>query len=308
MTGAVARIALGCGNFGGIGAEPRLVGHGLGEAEAFAVMDAAWSLGIRRFDTADAYAGGRSETIVGRWISARGVSALITTKTFFPMGQGAEAGLAPARVERQLESSLRRLGLDQVELYLAHWFDEAVPLERTLAAFEQLLDRRLTRACGVSNFSVDQLRSALDAAPRAISAIENEYSLLRRDDGTRLLPFCAERSLGYIAFSPLCGGWLTGKYRRDKPFAAGSRMDAWPELYGELVSDATFAAIDRLRAFARERNRSTASVALAWVLGEARVTQAVVGASKPEHLEIVAEALRNPLGAGERAEVGEMFA
>src|ERR1700722_6248272 len=110
------RIALGCGNFGGGGAAPAFFGQGLSEDPAMALMDAAWELGITHFDTADAYGGGRSEQAIGRWIPSRGGPPTLTTKTFNPMDTGADFGLAPARVERQLHSSLERLGVDYVEL------------------------------------------------------------------------------------------------------------------------------------------------------------------------------------------------
>src|SRR5262245_28556595 len=131
----VSRIALGCGNFGGVGSAPEFFGRGLTEDEAFALMDAAWAAGIDWFDTADAYGGGRSEQAIGRWMAARGVRPRLTTKTFNPMQAGADHGLKPARVARQLRSSLDRLGGDQVELYLAHEYDPELPAGGTFGRF-----------------------------------------------------------------------------------------------------------------------------------------------------------------------------
>ena len=111
-----ARIALGCGNFGGVGSAPAFFGQGLDEDQALALMDAGWELGITHFDTADAYGGGRSEHAIGRWIRTRGVHPTLTTKTFNPMSEGDDSGLAPARIARQLRDSLERLGVDRVEL------------------------------------------------------------------------------------------------------------------------------------------------------------------------------------------------
>src|SRR3954468_22163997 len=116
----VSRIILGCGNFGGIGSAPEFFGQGESEEEAFRIMDAAWQLGITTFDTADAYGGGRSETMIGNWIESREVRPQITTKTFTPMAKAHDHGLARSRVARQIESSLDRLGVDAVDLYLAH--------------------------------------------------------------------------------------------------------------------------------------------------------------------------------------------
>src|SRR5579859_4092383 len=132
------RLALGCGNFGGVGSVPELFGRGLGLDQALELMDRAWELGITHFDTADAYGGGRSEEMVGRWIASRGVRPTITTKTFNPMSSGADLGLAADRVIRQLDSSLDRLGVEQVELYLAHEFEPGVPLEETFGALESI--------------------------------------------------------------------------------------------------------------------------------------------------------------------------
>ena len=143
----VPRIALGCGNFGGVGSAPEFFGQGLSEDQAFELMDAAWEFGLTHFDTADAYGGGRSERAIGRWIASRGVRPQLTTKTYNPMQAGADHGLRPERIARQLRMSLERLGVDQVELYLAHEFDPDVPLAESFGALEQAQaerhDRRL---------------------------------------------------------------------------------------------------------------------------------------------------------------------
>ena len=163
----VGRIALGCGNFGGVGSAPAFFGQGLTEDQALELMDAAWAAGIEDFDTADAYGGGRSEQAIGRWIRSRGVRPRLTTKTFNPMQAGADHGLAPDRIARQLRSSLDRLGVDRVDLYLAHDYDPAVPLAETLGAFGAAQADGLIGAYGVSNFDARQLTAALtDGAPR----------------------------------------------------------------------------------------------------------------------------------------------
>jgi aryl-alcohol dehydrogenase-like predicted oxidoreductase len=295
----IARIALGCGNFGGLGSAPPYFGLGLNEDQAFAVMDAAWEAGLTHFDTADAYGGGRSETAIGRWIAARGVRPRLTTKTYNPMADGADRGLAPERIARQLRGSLDRLGVDQVELYLAHDFDPDVPLAETFGAFEQARAQGTAGAYGVSNFDAAQLAAALAAG--APQAIQNSYSLLDRGDAAGLLDLCAGRGVAYLAFSPLAGGWLTGKYRRGEPFPAGSRMTKRPGPYRELVTGATYDTLDRLQALAERRGISMAGLALAWLLADERVTQVVIGPGRPEHLAPVAEALRHPLTGPERA-------
>jgi aryl-alcohol dehydrogenase-like predicted oxidoreductase len=301
----VARIALGCGNFGGVGSAPEFFGQGLSEDEAFALMDAAWEMGLRHFDTADAYGGGRSETAIGNWIASRGVRPALTTKTFNPMDAGADSGLKPERIERQLQSSLERLGVDRVELYLAHDFDPDVPLVETFAAFEAAASGGLIGAYGVSNFTAGQLADALDAGEP--KAIQNSHSLLDRGDETEVLPLCDEGDVAYLAFSPLAGGWLTGKYRRGAPFPSGSRMTQRPEPYATFTTDATFDRLERLSDFAAERDLSMAAVALAWLLADERVTQVVVGPGRPEHLEPVRQALAHPLSPAERKEIDCLF-
>lgn len=301
----VPRIALGCGSFGGIGTELALFGAGLDEAESFAVMDAAWRLGITHFDTADAYGGGRSEELIGQWARSRGVRPLLTTKTYHQMNVGAEHGLAPIRVKRQLESSLARLQVDHVDLYLAHAYDPDVSLAETLSAFERLAVEGVVRAYGVSNFDAHQLECALAAG--SPQAVQNSYSLLDRRDEDDVKPICAEHSLAYLAFSPLSGGWLTGKYRRGETFPTGSRMTHLPEVYRRLVDEPTFTALDRLTAIARDRNMSMAGLALGWLLADERVTQLIVGPRRPAHLEPIREALSNPLSATERDELGAVF-
>jgi aryl-alcohol dehydrogenase-like predicted oxidoreductase len=301
----VPRIALGCGSFGGIGTEPAFFGDGLDDAESFAVMDAAWRLGITHFDTADAYGGGRSEELIGQWARSRDVRPLLTTKTYHQMSEGADYGLAPIRIRRQLESSLARLQVDHVDLYLAHAYDPDVSLAETLSAFEGLTVEGAVRAYGVSNFDAHQLEVALIAG--SPQAVQNSYSLLDRRDEDDVQPICAQHSLAYLAFSPLSGGWLTGKYHRGETFPTGSRMTQLPELYRRLLNEPTFIALDRLAAIAQDRNMSMASLALSWLLADQRVTQVVVGPRQPAHLEPIREAVSNPLSATERDELAAVF-
>ena len=156
----VSRIILGCGNFGGIGSAPAFFGQGESREEAFELMDAAWAAGITTFDTADAYGGGRSETYIGEWIRSRGLRPVLTTKTFNPMSEGADRGLSRERIRRQLDSSLERLGVDSVELYLSHAMDPSTPLEETTAAFDELAAAGKIRAWGGSNVDVAWVEEA----------------------------------------------------------------------------------------------------------------------------------------------------
>jgi aryl-alcohol dehydrogenase-like predicted oxidoreductase len=288
-----------------VGSAPAFFGKGLTDEQAIELMDAAWELGITHFDTADAYGGGRSERAIGRWMRARGARPTITTKTFNPMHEGGDRGLAPARIERSIRGSLERLGVGSVDIYLAHDFDPHVPLADTLGAFDRLAASGAIVAYGVSNFGAAQLEEALGAG--SPQAVQNSHSLLDRADERQVLPMCAEREVAFMAFSPLAGGWLTGKYRRGDPFPPGSRMTQRPEPYEHLCHEPTFDALDGLARLAAQRGSSMAAVALAWLLADERVTQVVVGPGRPDHLEPVREALERPLSAQECAHLEECF-
>jgi aryl-alcohol dehydrogenase-like predicted oxidoreductase len=300
------RIILGCGNFGGIGSAPDLFGHGESEDEAVAIMDAAWEQGIRAFDTADAYGGGASETMIGRWMASRGRRPTLTTKTFNPMSAGADHGLARERMVRQIESSLERLGVDHVDVYLAHEFDPDTPVEETAATFEALVERGVIRSWGLSNVDADQLRMFREAGrPRVV---QNSYSLLDRADEEEVLPLCAELGIAYTPFSPLAGGWLTGKYRRDEAVPAGSRMSVRPGPYAEYQTDSVFDGLDRLGELARNRGTDTATLSIAWLLAQPHVSAVILGPRQAEHLEPAVRALDIHLSAAEADELAAVFA
>jgi aryl-alcohol dehydrogenase-like predicted oxidoreductase len=301
----VSRIILGCGNFGGIGSAPEFFGQGEDEEEAFRIMDAAWSLGITMFDTADAYGGGRSETMIGNWMSSRGHRPQLTTKTFNPMQEGADHGLARSRATRQIESSLDRLGVDNVDLYLAHEFDPDTPLEETVATFAGLVEVGLIKSWGLSNVNAEQLRSVLALAKPA--AVQNSYSLLERGDEAGVLGLCDAFDIAYTPFGPLAGGWLTGKYKRDQPAPVGSRMTMRPEPYEHLRTDRTFDALDRLVEIARRRGTDPSTLAIAWVLAQPTVTAVVVGPRRPAHLDAAVRAADSPLSRAEADELAALF-
>ena len=301
----VSRVVLGCGNFGGIGSAPSLFGHGESDEEAFAIMDAAWSLGITTFDTADAYGGGRSERAIGKWIRASGRRPTITTKTFNPMDTGQDRGLGRDRILRQIETSLDRLGVDRADLYLAHDFDDETPLAETFSTFEELVERGLVRAYGISNFDAEQLRQAVSTGRPAL--LQNSYSLLDRADEEAVLPLCEEHGIAYEAFSPLAGGWLTGKYRRGEAPPAGSRMTQRPEPYEHLHTDRVFDALDALAAAAQARRVDRATLAFAWLLAQPAVTAIVTGPRRPGHLEPARAALDLDLTRDEADDLGALF-
>jgi aryl-alcohol dehydrogenase-like predicted oxidoreductase len=310
----VSKVILGCGNFGGIGSSPAFFGQGESREDAFAIMDAAWEAGITTFDTADAYGGGRSESFIGDWLRTKNAAVrdeiVLSTKTFNPMDEGEDHGLAPDRIKRQLESSLRRLGVDHVQMYLTHDWDPDVPIAETLGALDDLVREGKVGAFGASNVDGVQLRDALTASPGSrYEWVQNSYSLLDRAAETDVLPLCAEAGLGFTPFSPLAGGWLTGKYTRGAEAPAGSRMTMRPEPYAHFVeSEAVWRGLDGLAARAAQRGTSQAALALAWLLRDERVTAVVVGPRRPEHLEPALTALEQPVTAAEHDELARLFA
>ncbi len=298
--GADGRLILGCGNFGGIGSSPAFFGRGETLEQALELMDAAWEAGITWFDTADAYGGGRSETYVGEWIRSRRPDGLrLTTKTFNPMEEGADHGLEPARVRRQLESSLRRLGVERVDLYLAHEWDPDVPVAEFAAVLDELGAEGKVGAYGLSNVDGAQLAEAL--AVGSFAVVQNSYSLLEREAEREVLPLCAASGLAFQAFSPLAGGWLTGKYRRDSAAPEGSRMTMRPGPYEHLRDDRVYDALEEL-----ESRGDPATLALAWLLADERVS-VVLGPRRPEHLQPALAAVASPLSPAERHGLSELF-
>jgi aryl-alcohol dehydrogenase-like predicted oxidoreductase len=297
------RLILGCGNFGGIGSAPAFFGQGESEEEAFAIMDAAWSLGITDFDTADAYGGGRSETWIGRWRARTGNEPTLTTKVFHSVeGDPDDHGLARERILRQIDGSLARLGVEQVDMYLIHEPDPTTPIDETLDALEETVRAGKVKAIGASNVDVAWLELAGDR----VQWVQNSYSLLDRelDD---VLVYCADRGIGFSPFSPLAGGWLAGKYSRGEAPPPGSRMTLRPEPYLHLDSEAVYDGLDRLAAAAAERGVDMPTLAFAWLLTDPRTAAVVVGPRRPGHLDPAIAALDVELSAAERDELASFF-
>ena len=312
---SVTRLVLGCGNFGGVGSAPAFFGQGIPRDEAFRIMDAAWHLGLTTFDTADAYGGGRSETWIGEWLASKGreVREAITveTKTFNPIEEGADRGLSRARIRRQVETSLQRLGLERIPLYMAHAHDADTPQEETLAAFEELVRAGKVGAVGASNHTAEQLAEAVEISELEGLAryewVQNSFSLLEQDDAETVFAVCHEHALGYEAFGPLAGGWLAGRYRRGEEYPAGSRMTQRPEGYRRLETDAVHDALEAFAAAAGERGVSMAGLAIAWLLAVPDVTAVIVGPTRVDQLEPVREALALVLTRDDWAHLKGLF-
>jgi aryl-alcohol dehydrogenase-like predicted oxidoreductase len=313
---AVTRVILGCGNFGGVGSAPAFWGQGTPKDEAFALMDAAWDLGVTTFDTADAYGGGRSESWIGEWLATKDSSVredlVLQTKTFNPIPPHDDHGLSRGRILRQVDTSLERLGVQRLHVYMAHDFDPNVPQEETLRAFDQLVREGKAGAVGASNYTAEQLAEAVEISEleglARFECVQNSFSLLEQGDAETVFPVCREHDLAYEVHGPLAGGWLAGRYRRGEPFPEGSRMTQRPEPYAHFTSDAVFDALETFEREAQARGVSMSALALAWLLAHDEVTAVVVGPTRVEHLEHVRAALELDLGPAEHEHLRGLFA
>jgi aryl-alcohol dehydrogenase-like predicted oxidoreductase len=312
----ISRLALGCGNFGGIGSAPAFYGMGENEAQAFELMDRALDAGINVFDTADAYGGGRSEDFIGRWLTAKGAHirdrVLLSSKVFNPVGPGPnDRGLSRRALVRQVDASLKRLGAERLDLFLCHEPDPSTPLEETLSALDDLRRAGKLLYIGASNIEAWRLARALWISDvRGLARFEwvqSGYSLLDRSAEAEVLPLCADQGLGFSPFSPLSGGWLTGKYRRDQAPPEGSRMTLRSEPYEHLERDVVFDSLERLEQMAAERGVDMASLALAWLFASPIVNPVVIGPRRPAHLEPAVTALGLNLSDGDIVELSELF-
>ena len=308
----LSRIGLGCGNFGGVGSAPELFGHGENEAEAFALMDAALAAGVTFFDTAASYGGGRSESWVGRWREERGAPVLLSSKVYWSVsGDPRDRGLSRERILLEIDGSLERLRTDRLDLYLTHEPDPDTPIEETLRALDELVRAGKVRAFGASNIDAAQLVEALETSDRHGLAryewVQNEYNLLERGPENGVLSVCEREGLGFTPFSPLAGGWLTGKYRSAEAYPPGSRMSLRPEPYEQLENERTFRVLEKFRTAAAAREVEPAALAIAWVLGNPQVTAVVVGPRRPEQLDANLTALELQLSPDERDELSKLF-
>jgi aryl-alcohol dehydrogenase-like predicted oxidoreductase len=312
----VSRLALGCGNFGGIGSTPELYGKGETEAQAAELLDRAWDTGINLLDTADAYGGGRSEQFIGSWLKTKGAAVrdqlVLSSKVFNPVGPGPnQRGLSRVHVLRQIDASLTRLGTDRIDLYLIHAPDPETPLEETLRALDDAVRAGKLRYVGASNIEAWRLAVARGLSDLGRLArfewVQGSYSLLDRTAEREMFPLCADQQVGFTAFSPLAGGWLTGKYRSKQPYPDGSRMTLRPEPYLHLDSDRVYRGLAQLAEAARARNVSMDALALAWVLRHPQVDAAIIGPRTPDHLASAVAAIDIVLPADEAAALAAPF-
>ncbi|MEZ6128136.1 MAG: aldo/keto reductase [Planctomycetaceae bacterium] len=262
----VSHIGLGCVTFG----------REIDEQTSLAIMDHALAQGITLFDTAEAYAAGQSETVLGNWIAGRNVRDRIVLAT------KVHGVLTRERILSSVDASLLRLRTDYIDLLQAHVWDSVTPLEDTLAAFTTLAEQGKVRYVGCSNYSALQLEHALSLSRTSgmvrMACVQPPYNLVQREIETDLLPLCVQEDIGVITYSPLAAGFLTGKYRPGQPVPEGTRFDVIPGHQPIYFTDHGFRVLEQLDEAAAHTGKSHVQLALSWVLQQPHVDSVLIGA------------------------------
>jgi aryl-alcohol dehydrogenase-like predicted oxidoreductase len=258
------------------------------QAGADRLVGRALDAGINFFNTADAYAGGQSEVMLGKALGKRRGDVVIATKVGFRTGAALiQTGLSRRHIAASAEASLQRLGTDYIDVYLVHRLDAYTPIEETLSALEDLVRQGKVRYVGFSNWPAWRAALAVGIQQArhwtAFSAAEMYYSLVGRDLEHEVAPFAEEAGIGIMVWSPLAGGFLTGRYSRAKPQGDGGRLAGFDIL--PFDRDKGYDVVERLQAIAKARGASPAQIAIAWLLTRPAVASVLVGASKVEQLE-----------------------
>jgi len=284
------------------------VAGGIAREQAIRCIHAAVDCGITLFDTANQYGSGEAERVLGEALRAYPRDRyMVATKLYFPVGDEPDHGLSAAQIEKQLERSLGRLGVDAIDLYQCHRFDKETPLEETMAALDRAVKAGKARAIGFSEWTAEQIDAAAAVAGAggltAFSSSQPQYSMLWRKPEGKVFPACARHGIGNLAFSPLAHGVLTGKYAPGQPPPPGSRaasseMNVFMETAGRhFRSDYLLEAVEQLKPIAADLGLTMAQMGLAWVLRRPEVASAIIGASRPEQVADNARAVGAKLPA-----------
>ena len=285
-------------------------GQQVDETTATRIINRAIDLGVNFIDTADVYAQGRSEEIVGKAIKGRRDDIVLATKVRGRTGQDPNGeGLSRKHIMRNLEASLERLGTDYIDLYQVHRTDPTTPLKETMAALSDLVRSGKVRYIGCSNFPAWQLEKALRISEvngfEAFATVQPRYNIIDRDIERELLPLCAEEEIGVIPYSPLAGGVLTGKYHPDKPAPEGSRGQLRPAMITRNLNPRNQAILQELERISSETKMPMSQIGLAWLMANPMITSPIIGASKPEQLEENMGVLGRSLPAETTARISE---
>jgi aryl-alcohol dehydrogenase-like predicted oxidoreductase len=277
------------------------------EAMSFKIMDRFVELGGTFIDTADGYSSGAAEEVVGRWLKQRGVrqNIILATKVHATMGPGPnDGGLSRLHIQRGVEASLKRLQTDIIDLYQIHRWDPDAPPAETLEALNDLVRQGKVRYLGCSNLAAWQLLTFLHLSEQHhwshFISLQPLYNALNRSAESELLPLCEAQGLGVLTYNPLAGGMLTGKYKRGEAMPTGVRLEAFQAYYSRYFTEQALSIVDGFVEAARQRGVTPAQLALAWVLGEPRVSCPIVGARNIEQLNDTLGGLKIALTPAER--------
>jgi len=290
----VSSIGLGCVTFG----------REIDRTTSLAVLDRALARGINLLDTAAVYGNGASEEVIGKWLEDRRVrdQVLLATKV--------SGRLTRQNVLQSIDGSLRRLGVQYVDLLQAHEWDPRTPLEETLAAMDSLVRQGKVRYLGCSNWQASQIQQAMLLAEEhnwaVLKSVQPIYNLVDRAIETELLPLCAQQEVGVISYSPLGAGFLTGKYSRGGIVPKGTRFDVKPGHQRIYFTDHGFRVVEELREIAARAGRSMTDLAIGWVLRRPKVTSVLVGARHPDHVNQAIGAMDVPWDDGIDAELDRL--
>jgi aryl-alcohol dehydrogenase-like predicted oxidoreductase len=307
----VSELCLGTMTFGGSAGMWGKIGQ-LQQSEAERLVGQALDAGINFIDTADVYAGGVSEQITGQALRNLKVArdqVVVATKVFGETGPGANMrGLTRSHIVDGVKASLKRLQLDHIDLYQVHGFDPATPIEETVRALDQLVRHGHVRYVGVSNWAAWQIVKALGIAERwglaRFESLQAYYTVAGRDLEREIVPMLRSEGVGLMVWSPLAGGFLSGKYTRQQQAEAGSRRLEFD--FPPVDKERAYDCVDVMRTIADARGASVAQVALAWLLHQPQVTSVIVGAKRPEQLADNIGATKLQLGPEDLAKIDEV--
>ncbi len=272
-----------------IGMGTNQFGRKVEQADVNNIIDAALDLGVNFIDTADVYTGGDSEKSLGRALKGKWDKFVVATKVYFPVGDGPnDRGASRYHIMNGVEASLHRLQSDHIDLYQLHRWDETTPIAESLRALDDLVRSGKVRYIGASAYAAWQLAEAnLLAELRGWSSfvtVQSHYHMLEREVEKEVIPYCHTHNVGFIPYFPLAGGFLTGKYKRGQGAPPGSRGET-SSYVQNYMTDANFAIVEQLTAWAEERDHTMAELALAWLLAQPQVCSVISGLTRLEHLQ-----------------------